>query len=85
MIVEIDEALLGKKKSSAIGNDNPIQKIWVLGAAERAANTVKSMRFWVVPNRTKVTIHPILQKNINKYSYILSDGLFSYKGLGSKF
>lgn len=39
--------------------------MWVFGAAERAAADTKSMRFFVVENRTKETLHKIILDNID--------------------
>ena len=52
-IVEVDEALLGKKRSGRIGNDNVINKLWVFGLTERDKSDSKNSRFIVVPNRSK--------------------------------
>ena len=52
-IVEVDEALFGKKRSGRIGNDNVINKLWVFGLTERDKSDSKNSRFIVVPNKSK--------------------------------
>lgn len=48
-IVEIDEALMGKKHGwLKHGNNNKTMKVWVVGFAERLGTEEKSMRFRVV-------------------------------------
>ena len=53
--------------------------------AERAKGDTKNCRFEMVPNRTKATLWPILEKNIDLNTIIFSDGWAAYKGLSEKF
>ena len=48
-IVEIDEALMGKKHGwLKHGNNNKTMKVWVVGFAERLGTEEKAMRFRVL-------------------------------------
>lgn len=60
-------------------------KMWVLGAAERAPADTKSMRFWVVKNRKKDTLHPILKRHVDAQSWVFSDAWKAYNGLSAHF
>ena len=52
IIIEVDEALVGKKHGHlSHGNNNKTMKIWVVGFAERSANN-KEIRYTVVKNRS---------------------------------
>ena len=84
-IVEIDEALMGKKHGpQKFGNNPNILKIWVFGMFGEEKSDIKRMRFWVVKNR-KETLHPIIEENIDSRSVIFSDGWSAYNGLSEKF
>ena len=74
-IVEIDEALMGKKHGwLKHGNNNKTMKVWVVGFAERLGTEEKSMRFRVVKNRSKTNLHNLIKETVNKKSIAFTDG-----------
>ena len=78
-IIEIDEALLGKKHGlQPFGNNNKTMRIWVVGASERKSASKKYMRFQVVRVRTKTELRKFIKKNINPSSIVFTDGWLGY-------
>ena len=85
-IVEIDEALLGKRHGPLPhGNNNKVMKLWSFGMAERASANIKNCFFRIVPNRSAATLHPLIIANVHKNSWIFSDGWAAYNGLSEHF
>ena len=80
VIVEIDEALLGKRKTMKHGNYPEILKFWVLGITERKPANKKNSKYVIIPNRSKNTLEKIIKDSVNKNS-ICTDEWSGYKGL----
>ena len=81
VIVEIDEALLGKRKTMKHGNYPEILKFWVLGITERKPANKKNSKYVIIPNRSKNTLEKIIKDSVDKNSIICTDEWSGYKGL----
>ena len=70
VIVEIDEALLGKRKTMKHGNYPEILKFWVLGITERKPANKKNSKYVIVPNRSKNTLEKIIKDSVDKALFV---------------
>ena len=82
-IIEVDEALLGKKPTYGHGHISKAFKIWVLGICVRdVKGSSKEFILIPVPKRDEHTLGYIFDKLIDKESILFSDGWASYIPLG---
>lgn len=77
-IVEIDEAVLGKKAKNQRGRR--YKNTWVFGMVERQT---RNLSLHVVGDRRKETLIPILQKHVSTRAKIFHDDWASYRSLNS--
>lgn len=77
--IEIDETLVGGHRSGKRGR-GAAGKTVVLGMLQRGGDVMLQ----VVPNVRRVTLQPIIVKNIEAGSCIHTDELLSYRGLDAK-
>lgn len=80
--VEVDECYLGGKHRGGKRGRGSESKTPVFGMFQR---NPKSVRMFVVPNAKKRTLWPIIKKNLRRGSFLMSDELTSYRGLGKYF
>ena len=76
-VVEIDESKFGKRKYN---RGRVVDGHWVFGGIERGS---KSAFMVVVPDRTKNTLMPIIQKYIRTSLTIMSDEWRAYADIGT--
>ena len=74
-IVEIDESKLGAKRKYARGRYAPGLHLWVFGGVDRVT---KKVFVRIVDDRTRDTLLPIIQENIEIGSTIYSDTFRPY-------
>lgn len=74
-VVEIDESLFFKRKYN---RGRFRQQQWVFGMIERGSNKAK---LFIVPDRSKETLEPIIRENILEGSHIISDKWAAYRFL----
>jgi transposase-like protein len=79
-IVEIDETLIGGKRSGGKRGRGAAGKTVVLGMMERNGDVMTK----VVDNIKRVTLQPIVEANVEKGSTLNTDELQSYVGLANK-
>lgn len=75
-IVEVDETYVGGKSEGKRGR-GAAGKTIVVGMLERDGDIMTQ----VIPNVRRVTLHPIIEKNVEKGSEVHTDELLSYRGL----
>ena len=78
VIVEIDETHFGAKRKYGRGRCNPGLDKWVFGAVDRST---KEVLMWVVPNRRRATLQPLIERHILPNSIIHSDTWAPYFNL----
>lgn len=82
-VVEFDESCFTKKKKYNRGSGGPRQDRWVFGMVERSHNGVRGRcRVWLVPNRLRQTLLPLIENNIHPATKIISDNYSVYHCLG---
>ena len=80
--VEIDETCCTKKRKYNRGSGGPRDDRWVFGIVERRNNGVRGRaRAWLVPDRTRYSLIPLIRTNIHPESKIISDNYVVYHGL----
>lgn len=94
--IEVDETFIGGKarnmhksvkarRITGQGHNN-IDKVIVMGVLERGEGkkkekTVSQVRTQVIPDRQRVTLHPIVKENVQSGTALYSDELWGYTGL----
>lgn len=76
-IVEIDESLFAKRK---FHRGREVQQIWMFGGIERSKTEFKFF-VEIVPNRTELTLVEVINRRIQKNTWIISDKWRSYMHL----
>ena len=77
--VEVDETMVGGKRPGIRGR-GALGKTVIFGMLQKDGDVMTH----VVPNVRRVTLHPIIEANVEKGSEIHSDELHSYKTLDKK-
>ena len=77
--VEVDETYMGGK-GKGIKSRNRRHKTVLLGMLDRDGDIITE----VIPNVRRSTLHPLIEKNIEKGSTVHTDEWISYKGIDSK-
>ena len=77
-IIEVDECLMGYKRKYGKGKYKKKQQ-WVFGLVQRKPD-FKFLSF-VVKDRQKVTLYPLINRHVEKGSTIISDGASVYRSL----
>lgn len=80
-IVEIDESCFSKKRKFHRGRGGRRIHRWVFGMVERGSNR---FRLWLVPNRRRETLLPIIRDNIAPGTIIISDHYNVYQDLNNE-
>lgn len=78
-IVEIDETMVGGKRSGKRGRGAEGKTV-VMGMVERDGDVMTK----VIPNVRRATLHPIIEANVEKGAEIHTDELHSYKTIDTK-
>ena len=78
--VEIDETMIGGKRSGGKRGRGAPGKTVVMGMLERDGDVMAM----VVPNVRGKTLHPIIEANVEKGATVHTDELASYRGLSGK-
>lgn len=85
-ILEVDEALLGKKPTYGHGHVTKVFKIWVLGILQRdKISNIKHCILVPVIKRDQITIGEVFDKYLDYNSVLFSDCWSSYVPLGYNF
>jgi len=74
MIVQVDEALIGRRKYN---RGRVVPGTWVLGMIDSSGK----LRLEVCADRTAATLSEIIQRNVHQGSIIHTDGWRAYRGL----
>ena len=78
--VEIDESSFKRKRKYNRGAyDGESQ--WVFGITERGGDGRKETRFWLVPDRKRQTLFPLIFANVEPGTTIMSDSYATYETL----
>ena len=82
-VVEIDESCFTKKRKHNRGSGGERPDRWVFGMIERrGADGVRGRaRVWLVPDRTRYSLIPLIRLNIHPETKIISDNYVVYHGL----
>ena len=78
--VEVDETMIGGKRSGGKRGRGAPGKTVVMGMLERDGDIMAK----VVPNVRRKTLHPIIEANVETGSTVHTDELASYRGLAGK-
>ena len=83
MTVEIDESCFTKKRKYNRGSGGPKPERWVFGIVERRHEdgTRGRVRLWLVEDRTRSVLIPIINNNIHRATKIISDNYVVYHTL----
>lgn len=74
MIVQVDEALIGRRKYN---RGRAMEGTWVLGMIDSNG----AVHFEICPHRDRVTLHSVIQRSVRPGSDIHTDGWRAYQGL----
>ena len=81
----MDESCFSKKRKYNRGSGGPQPHRWVFGIVERADNGVAGRcLLWLVPNRRRETLLPLIERHIHRESKIYSDDYNVYSTLGAR-
>ena len=78
--VEVDESLFGRKVKAHRGNPKKGRQVWVVGLVERRTN---NLLLFPVDDRTKDTLHGIIERHVVPGSKVYTDGWKGYYGLNA--
>ena len=76
--VEIDESQFGRKVKGHKGCPKKGKQVWVIGLVQRAGNKLLLLP---VDDRSKATIHPMIQRYVGVGSKVYTDGWAAYGGI----